>query len=495
MSATKHHSSPITGTGKVLSLRTDTAVPVRMVEKLLDSETRSVIPFATPKRAGVDRVHSAPPATDRPSTDVLTLAHGRGNISLDKASEAAIIGLLDAVRTANGQAACVWLRAGDYNMLEGLYGHQVGLEFMELVEARLSGCLREGDLVCPVGSNEFVVVLKDVENNDVAAAIAERLLVRGSGVYQADGFGLHVQCSAGVALYPVDAAEPYQLLRYARMALPEFNPKQPTQCRFFSTELLARLHDRAWMTAELERAVEQDRLVLHYQPQYAIDTQRVVAVEALVRLETESGELIGPNDFIELAEETGQILQLGRWVIEEACQQLGHWQQAGLGMLRMAVNVSPCQLIANDFCAVVDAAVASAGIRHSDLELEITECQLVENLPYVERTLRLLAAKGVRVAVDDFGTGYSSLAYLMQLSISTVKVDRVFVSPIAEDARAGRIVKLIIAMAQELGLGLTAEGIETEAQHRFLLDSGCQLGQGYGFARPQSAEAIERFLF
>ena len=276
MSATRHHSSPLTGTGKVVSLRADTTVPVRMAEKLLDSETRSVIPFATPTQAGIGRAHSTPAEKDLPSADVLSLGHGRGSISLGKASEAAITGLLDAVRTANGQAVCVWLRAGDYNMLEGLYGHEVALEFMGLVETRLSGFLREDDLVCPVGSNEFVVVLKDVENNDVAAALAERLLARGSGVYRADGFGLHVQCSAGVALYPVDAAEPYQLLRYARMALPEFNPKQPTQCRFFSTELLARLHDRAWMTAELERAVEQDRLVLHYQPQYAIDTQRVV---------------------------------------------------------------------------------------------------------------------------------------------------------------------------------------------------------------------------
>ena len=363
MNASKHHSSPITGTGKVVSLRTDAAVPVRMAEKLLDSETCSVIPFVTPEEAGVERAQSTSPKTDRPSADALSLGHGRGNISLHKASEAATTGLPDVVRTANDQAASVWS------------------------------------------------------------------------------------------------------------------------------------HDRAWLTAELERAVQQDRLVLHYQPQYTIDTQRVVAVEALVRLVTESGELIGPNVFIELAEQTGQILQIGRWVIEEACQQLGRWQQAGLGMLRMAVNVSPCQLMENDFCAVVDAAVASAGIRHSDLELEITECQMVENLPYVERTLRVLTAKGVRVALDDFGTGYSSLAYLLQLSISTVKVDRVFITPITEDARAGRIVKLIIAMAQELGLELTAEGIETEAQHRFLLESGCQLGQGYGFARPQSAEVIERFLF
>ena len=181
--------------------------------------------------------------------------------------------------------------------------------------------------------------------------------------------------------------------------------------------------------------------------------------------------------------------------MEEACEQLGRWQRAGAGPIRMAVNVSPCQLMAEDFCAMVDAAVMRAGIRHSDLELEITECQVVENLPYVEQTLRKLMAKGVRVAVDDFGTGYSSLAYLTQLSISRVKVDRAFVSRMTDDMRAERMVHVLIDMARELGLELTAEGIETEAQHRLLLASGCEVGQGYGFARPQNAEAIERFLF
>jgi diguanylate cyclase (GGDEF)-like protein len=495
MSASKHHSSPITGTGKVLALQTDAAVPVRPAEKLLDSETRSVIPFSTPEDTGVEREQATSPETDRPSADVVPLGHGPGNIPLDKTSEVAITEILNAVGIAGGQAACVWLRAGDYSLLEGLYGHQVGLEFMGLVEARLSGCLREADFLCRLTSNEFVVVLSDLKDSDHAAGIAQRLLAQGSAVYRSAGIGFHVQCSAGVTLYPNDAAEPYQLLRLARMALPAFNPKQPSQCQFFSSALLTRLRDRAWISVELDRALEEDRLVLHYQPQYAIDTQRVVAVEALVRLVTGSGEVIGPNEFIELAEETGQILQLGGWVIEEACQQLARWQQAGLGRLRMAVNVSPCQLMTDDFCAVVDAAVSRAGIRHSDLELEITECQLVENLNHVEQTLHELTAKGVRVAVDDFGTGYSSLAYLMQLSISTVKVDRTFITQITEDVRAGHIVNLIIAMARELGLGLTAEGVETEAQHRFLLESGCELGQGYGFARPQSAGAVERFLF
>ena len=248
------------------------------------------------------------------------------------------------------------------------------------------------------------------------------------------------------------------------------------------------------MAAEIEQALKQNRVVLHYQPQYAIESQRVIGVEALVRLQGADGKLIPPIQFIELAEETGLIVPLGRWVLEEACRQLARWRQAGSGPLRMAVNVSPRQLFEADFVEVVDQAVADAGIEHADLELEITERQVVEHLAGVEQTLRALSARGVRIAIDDFGTGYSSLAYLMQLSVHTVKIDRAFMAEIPEEPRAERIVTAIIAMAEALGMTLTAEGIETPAQQQFLLDAGCQFGQGFGFARPQEAEAIMHYL-
>ena len=213
-----------------------------------------------------------------------------------------------------------------------------------------------------------------------------------------------------------------------------------------------------------------------------------------MRLQGTNGELIGPNHFIELAEETGLIVPLGRYVIEEACRQLARWRRTGCGALRMAVNVSPRQLLEADFIELIDRAVANAGIRHSDLELEITERQVVEHMAGVEQTLRALSARGVRIAIDDFGTGYSSLAYLMQLSVHKVKIDRAFLAEIPTEPRAERIVTAIIAMAKALGMALTAEGIETPAQQQFLLDAGCEFGQGFGFARPQDARAIEHFL-
>jgi EAL domain-containing protein (putative c-di-GMP-specific phosphodiesterase class I) len=297
-----------------------------------------------------------------------------------------------------------------------------------------------------------------------------------------------------MALYPTDTTEPDTLLRYARVALRETCPPRGELCRFFTPEQLDRLRDRVSMAAEIEQALEQNRVILHYQPQYAIDTQRVIGVEALVRLQGTDGKLIPPDQFIELAEDTGLIVPLGRRVLEEACQQLARWRRDGCDRLRMAVNVSPRQLLEPDFIDLVDRTVARTGIDHADLELEITERQVVEHMNEVEQTLQALTARGVRIAIDDFGTGYSSLAYLMQLSVQTVKIDRAFMAQIPTESRAERIVTAIIAMAQALGLTLTAEGIETHAQHQFLLEAGCELGQGFGFARPQDARAIERYL-
>jgi diguanylate cyclase (GGDEF)-like protein len=460
---------------------------------VVDADREGIISFPA-LGPGSHLQGSAFPRTGPSAADVLPLTQDPVNLPLDELSAAAITALLRSAASAGHQAACLWFRTGKYGVIEEIHGHAAGLKLMKHIEARLGECLREDDVLCRVTDNEFVIVLYGIEDMTHVASVADRVLAHCGGIYDTGDLRLHVRASIGIAMYPADAAQPHDLLRFARMALRDVNQQHPAQYRMFSPALLTRLRDRAWTVTELQRALEQDRLVLHYQPQYAIDTQRIVGVEALVRLVTESGELLGPDHFIDLAEHTGQIHQLGRWVIEQACQQLGRWRKAGGPRLRMAVNICPAQLMATDFCTSVDAAVSRAGIEHSDLELEITERQMVEHLPRVEQTLRALMARGVRVAIDDFGTGYSSLACLMQLSIHAVKVDRGFMAQIPENGRAGRIVALIIDMARELELDLTAEGIETDAQHRFLLESGCAFGQGYNFARPQSAEAIERLL-
>jgi diguanylate cyclase (GGDEF)-like protein len=416
------------------------------------------------------------------------------SLPLRQALREAMEPVLRRARAANELAGCLVLELDSYREIEETFGHELAEELSELVETRLVESLREEDVVYQVAHNEFVILLDRLEQREDVAHIAERMLAHCTGSYHVAGLRLAMKGRIGMSLYPHDTSEPETLLRYARVALREACPQRGEHCHFFAAEQLDRLRDQVWMAAEIEQAIEQERVVLHYQPQYAIDTQRVVGVEALVRLQATNGDLIAPNHFIELAEETGLIVPLGRYVIEESCRQLARWRESGCGALRMAVNVSPRQLLEADFIDIVDQAVASAGIRHTDLELEITERQVVEHMAEVEQTLRALTARGVRIAIDDFGTGYSSLAYLMQLSVTTVKIDRAFMAQIPEEGRAGRIVTAIIAMARALGLTLTAEGIETTAQHQFLLDAGCDLGQGFGFARPQDAETIKQYL-
>ena len=416
------------------------------------------------------------------------------SLPLRQALREAMEPLLRRARATNELAGCLVLELDSYREIEETFGHELAEELSDMVETRLLESLRDEDIVYQVNHNEFVILLDRIDHPRKAAGIARRLLEHCTGIYHSTGLRLSMNGRIGMALYPTDTDIPETLLRYARVALREANPQRGENCQFFASDQLERLRERVWMAAEIEQAIEQDRVGLHYQPQYAIDTQRVVGVEALVRLQGTDGQLIPPNDFIELAEDTGLIVPLGRRVLEEACQQLARWRQSGCGPLRMAVNVSPRQLLEADFIDIVDQTVARTGIRHADLELEITERQVVEHMAEVEETLRTLTRRGVRIAIDDFGTGYSSLAYLMQLSIQTVKIDRAFMAQIPTEARAGHVVNAIIAMARTLDLTLTAEGIETPEQHQFLLEAGCELGQGFGFARPQDAEAIKQYL-
>jgi diguanylate cyclase (GGDEF)-like protein len=416
------------------------------------------------------------------------------SLPLRKALREAMQPVLRRARIANELVGCLVLELDSYREIEETFGHQLAEELSGLVEERLVDSLRAEDIVYQVAHNEFVILLDRLEQREQVAHIARRLLAHCTGGYHIAGVRLTMKGRVGVAVYPYDSTVPETLLRYARVALREARPQRGEHCRFFSPEQLDRLRDRVQMAAEIEQAIEQHRVVLHYQPQYAIDTQRIIGVEALVRLQGSDGKLITPDQFIELAEETGLIVPLGRHVLEEACQQLARWRRAGCGPLRMAVNIAPRQLLEPDFIELVDQAVARAGIAHADLELEITERQVVEYMSDVEQTLRALTERGVRIAIDDFGTGYSSLAYLMQLSVTTVKIDRAFMTQIPKERRAERIVTAIVAMAGALGLTLTAEGIETAEQHQFLLEAGCQLGQGFGFARPQDAESIKQYL-
>ena len=401
---------------------------------------------------------------------------------------------LQHAKEAHYSGALLMFRLSEHRVLAETFGHSVGVELTRLVAVRLRDCLRGGDIAARVAEDEFAIVLGHVKNAEQVAIVAERLIERCTGVYVLEGLRLHVNAAIGIARYLTDAKQPEQLMRYARIALNQADASHASSYHFFSQQQLDRQREQVWMAAELKQALEQERFELHYQPQYEIDSQRIVGMEALLRLNTESGEMIAPDRFIPVAEDNGLIIPMGHWVIREACNQLKRWRDNGCGPLRMAVNVSPKQLVDDRLIDVIDQAVEDAGLSYSDLELEITEQCIVEHLPVVEHILQELTAKGVRLAMDDFGTGYSSFAYLAQLPVTVMKLDRSFLANMEANPRTGRVVMGMIAMAKALALEVVAEGVETPEQQQFLEDAGCHLGQGYGFARPQKADAIEPLL-
>jgi diguanylate cyclase (GGDEF)-like protein len=390
-------------------------------------------------------------------------------------------------------AFCV-LRLNEYRLLEETFGRHIGLVLMQRVGDRLRQHLRGDDLLAQIGEDEFVILLDGQQENTRLSHIAERLLRDCTGTYTLEGLRMHVNGSLGIARFPLDATEPALLMRFARIALHETTAGSPMPYHFFTSRLLKQLQERVWLATELEQALAAERFELHYQPLFDIATQRILGAEALLRLRTEENELIDPERFIPLAEELGLIVPIGRWVVTEACQQLKKWHQQGHDQLRIAVNVSPVQLVDENFVDQVIEAVEDAGIAYSDLELEITEGRIVEYLPLVEQAFQTLSTRGVRIDIDDFGTGYSALAYLTRLHWRTVKIDRAFLAEVPHDTNATQVVSAIIAMAGELGLEVTAEGVETEAQYRFLVEAGCHKGQGFGYARPRLAADFSRLL-
>jgi EAL domain-containing protein (putative c-di-GMP-specific phosphodiesterase class I) len=365
---------------------------------------------------------------------------------------------------------------------------------MRQVEVRLLECLRMYDVAAQVSDDEFAIVLGRLGKLEDVNFVAGRLVDACSGVYELGGMNTHVRTAVGIALCSPDGDAADELLRYARVALRGAEEGGTQGCHLFSRELLERQQRIVWMEAELEKALAQDRFLLHYQPQYHANSKRIVGLEALVRMRGESGELIPPDDFIPLAESNGFIVSLGRWVIFEACRQLAQWRENGCGGVRMAVNVSPRQLVDEGLLHVIDEAVATHQLAYSDLELEITEQCMLESSPVAERALKELNRRGVRIAIDDFGTGYSSFVYLSRLPLDILKMDRTFIAGIPDDPRAGQVVTAMVAMARELGFEIAVEGVETPEQREFLRASGCDLGQGFGLARPQCAHKIEKLL-
>lgn len=396
-------------------------------------------------------------------------------------------------RQSGKKLAVLFLDLDRFKGVNDSYGHEVGDELLVAVARRLSEVVRGEDLLARVGGDEFVAVCRDVTNARHAESIADRLaLALGAPIFLSGERQFSATASIGVALADGQAT-PESLLREADAAMYRAKAMGRATHATFDLSMRADLQQKLVMEARLRQAVDRHEFTLHYQPVIALASEQIVGFEALLRWNSDVGR-ISPAEFIPVLEETGLIVPVGSWVLEEACRQARQWDGHGGQALTMAVNVSAHQLAQPDFAEVVTGVLDRTGIRPSRLCLEITEATLMEDVVAVWGSLRRLKGLGIQLAIDDFGTGYSSLSYLKSFALDVLKVDQSFVRGLSQSPEDAAIVQAVVTLARSLGLAAVAEGVETPDQLAALKDLGCEFAQGYYFTRPEPPEVIERLL-
>ena len=400
---------------------------------------------------------------------------------------------------SNRLGALLLIDLDNFKTLNDTLGHDKGDLLLQQVGQRLAGCSREGDTVARLGGDEFVVLLEDLsETAEEAAtqseAAGEKILAALRLPYLLAGYENRSTPSIGVTLFSGHQNSIEDLLKQADLAMYQAKTAGRNMLRFFDPEMQAIVAERAALEVDLREAVRQQQFIVYYQPQ--VDGKGGLnGAEALVRWQHPRRGLVPPLEFIALAEETGLILPLGHWVLETACRQLALWApQPAMAELSLAVNISARQLQQPDFVAQVQAVLASTGARPQRLKLELTESLLVHDVEGVVAKMSALKEHGVGFSLDDFGTGYSSLSALKRLPLEQLKIDQSFVRDILVDANDAAIARMVIVLAESMGLAVLAEGVETAAQQDFLASQGCHAYQGYLFSRPLPIEEFEEFV-
>jgi diguanylate cyclase (GGDEF)-like protein/PAS domain S-box-containing protein len=395
-------------------------------------------------------------------------------------------------RRGGWQVGVLLLDLDDFKDVNDTLGHPAGDRLLRAIAERLAGVIRASDTLARLGGDEFAIVQPGPGcSPDGAAELARRLIGALEAPLSLDGQELRVGASVGVAIAPGDGEDADELVRRADLALYRAKTDGRGRHQFFEAALDAAVQARKRLESELRRAVARGEFVLHYQPQLDLATGGPAGVEALVRWRHPERGLVGPAEFVPLAETCGLIGPLGAWVLDEACRQARDWERRG-SPTRVAVNLSPAQLRqAGGVPRAVDEALRRHGLDARWLELEITESVLLDRSDgTTDRALQELAARGVRLALDDFGTGYSSLSHLRRLPVATIKVDRSFVRGIGRDQDDEALVRAIVALGRNLGKRVVAEGVESQAQLALLRQLGCDAAQGFLLGRPQEADGL-----
>ncbi len=395
---------------------------------------------------------------------------------------------------AGTKVAMLFLDLDHFKVANDSLGHAFGDSLLKGIAGRVGECVRDTDTVSRHGGDEFLVLLADLRDNGAITLIAEKILQRLEAPFDIDG-NIHLtSMSIGIAVFPDDGKNFDVLLKKADLAMYKAKESGRNTYCFYNEELNARSNELLFIQNGLRQALVNGEFILHYQPQYSLATRRVIGAEALIRWNHPTLGLLPPGRFIPIAEEIGSIVQIGAWVIGEACRQAMAWRTAGLPVVVMAVNLSALQFKRGNLEQIVLDALKRSGLEPRLLELELTESALISDVPRVLATVEKLRHIGLRLSIDDFGTGYSSLAYLKRLKVDKLKIDRSFVCDAAGDPEDAAIVRTIIQIAKSLNLETIAEGVEDEETLSFLAACHCDEAQGYHLGRPMEAAKMADLL-
>lgn len=390
--------------------------------------------------------------------------------------------------------AMLFLDMDNFKEINDSFGHAIGDALLKEVVRRLERMLSEACMLSREGGDEFVLLINNAQASDIVTQTAQQILNAMQEPFEVSGNTLHASFSIGISLYPNDGKDFETLRKNADAALYLAKDCGRNTYRFFVTQMNADAQKRMRIQTDLHTALKNNEFLLHYQPQIRLSDGRISGIEALIRWQNADGQMLPPSEFIPIAEQSGLIIQMGQWVLREACRQLAVWHQQGQTQLVVAVNLSSHQFRHGNIVETISAALHDFGLPPQCLELELTESILIQDTESVISTLHTLKHIGVKLAIDDFGTGYSSLSYLKRLSVDKLKIDKSFIRDLHKDQDSSEIVRAIIQLGHILQLTVIAEGVETEQQLAFLTDSHCDEIQGYLFSRPVAAENIPEIL-
>ena len=404
--------------------------------------------------------------------------------------------LTEAMRAAAEEknlVAMLFVDLDNFKDVNDSLGHSAGDDFLVQVAQRLRESVLQTDIVCRQGGDEFLIGLTGLQHPDAVAKVSQDILQKMQAPFQLRGLEVLASCSIGIALYPQHGNSFDELMRHADLAMYHAKEAGRNTFRFFSEDIRSSVTESLHLISSLRQAVTQEEFVLHYQPVYDLHSGRLLGAEALVRWQNPKLGMVSPGLFITLAEKSGLIVDIGQWVLTEACRQMQAWRQQGATDLFVSVNLSPVQFSRGNVEAVIAQALRETGLDPRQLELEVTESTLIHDTEKFITTLGPIQHSGIRMSIDDFGTGYSNLSYLQRFPVHKLKIDQSFVRRLMQGQKDVAMVSAIIHLAKSLQLTVTAEGVENEATREALTRMGCDQAQGYLFARPMPAKDFEAY--